>query len=139
LLLTRHAEQIPKTLPAGVKHVPYVPFSELLPHVAALVHHGGIGTTAQALAAGCPQLIMPLAHDQFDNAQRVGQLRAGLSISRNRYTARAAADRLTTLLNDASLAEGCRRVADRFVGVDAIDTACETIERFAARHEDSFI
>ena len=38
--------------------------------VAGLVHHGGIGTSAQALAAGIPQLLMPQAHDQPDNAAR---------------------------------------------------------------------
>ncbi len=68
ILLTRFPEQIPESLPNGVKHFDYIPFSQLLPKVGALVHHGGIGTTAQALATGVPQLVMPLAHDQFDNA-----------------------------------------------------------------------
>ena len=71
LLLTKFANQVPTPLPAGVIHVAYAPFSELLPQCAALVHHGGIGTTAQALAAGVPQLIVPFAHDQHDNAARV--------------------------------------------------------------------
>ena len=50
---------------------PYLPLHQLLPHAAALVHHGGIGTTAEALRAAVPQLVLPWAFDQFDNAQRV--------------------------------------------------------------------
>src|SRR6202012_1799180 len=55
----------------------YVPLRALLPRCAALVHHGGIGTTAEALRAGVPQVIVPLAFDQFDNAARVRALGAG--------------------------------------------------------------
>ena len=58
----------------------YVPLRRLLPHAAALVHHGGIGTTAEALRAGTPQLVVPLAHDQFDNAARVAALGVGASL-----------------------------------------------------------
>ena len=54
ILLTRFPEQIPDRLPSGVRHFDYIPFSLLPPKAAALVHHGGIGTTAQALAAGSP-------------------------------------------------------------------------------------
>jgi rhamnosyltransferase subunit B len=52
----------------------YVPFSQVLPRCRALIHHGGIGTTAQALTAGLPQFIMPMAFDQPDNADRLEKL-----------------------------------------------------------------
>ncbi|MFG5411311.1 nucleotide disphospho-sugar-binding domain-containing protein [Piscinibacter sakaiensis] len=52
----------------------YVPLGPLLRRSAALVHCGGIGTLAQGLAAGCPQLLLPYTFDHFDNARR---LRAG--------------------------------------------------------------
>ena len=51
-----------------------MPFSSVFPLCAAVVHHGGIGTCAQALAAGVPQLTMPLAFDQPDNATRLSRL-----------------------------------------------------------------
>lgn len=68
ILITQYAEQIQARLPPGVRHVPYAPLATLLPHARAIVHHGGIGTSARALAAGIPQLVAPLAYDQFDNA-----------------------------------------------------------------------
>jgi rhamnosyltransferase subunit B len=77
LFLTQFPEQLPQPLPDGVRHFDYVPFSAVLPRAAAFVHHGGIGTTAQALAAGVPQLVVPLAHDQPDNAVRVRRLGVG--------------------------------------------------------------
>src|SRR5262249_34229253 len=71
LLLTRHRDHFPARLPPGVIHVHYAPFSDLLPRCAGFVHHGGIGSSAQALAAGVPQLVTPFAHDQPDNAFRL--------------------------------------------------------------------
>lgn len=133
LLLTRHAEQIPARLPAGVVHAPYAPFSLLLPRVAALVHHGGIGTTAQALRAGTPQLIMPLSHDQFDNAIRVRRLDAGREIAARAFTSRRVASALSALLGDRAVAAGCSAAADRFRGVDALSDACDRLEEAYAR------
>ncbi len=67
LLITPYRDQLPRSLPDGVHHLSYAPFGVLLPRLAALVHHGGIGTSAEALAAGIPQAVAPFAHDQFDN------------------------------------------------------------------------
>jgi len=69
--LTRYPHQLPAPLPPFVRKCAFAPFTELFPLCAALMHHGGIGTTARALAAGTPQLILPLAYDQPDNAARV--------------------------------------------------------------------
>ena len=60
LFLTQYPEQLPSSLPSGVQYCSYGPLSQLLPHCAALIHHGGIGTCAQALRAGIPQIIQPL-------------------------------------------------------------------------------
>lgn len=136
LLLTRHADQVPARLPDGVKHFAYAPFSELLPRCAALVAHGGVGTTAQGLVAGVPQLVMPMSHDQFDNAERVRALGCGDWVTRGRYTARRAARVLGRLLGDERVASACKRVAARFAGVDALAAACGLVEESAAREPD---
>lgn len=77
LFITPFGEQVPATLPPQVHWVPHAPFELLLPRLAVLVHHGGIGTTAEAMRAGVPQLVVPFAFDQFDNGQRVQRLNAG--------------------------------------------------------------
>lgn len=131
LLLTRHPEQLPP-LPSHAKHVAYAPFSKLLPRVATLVHHGGIGTTAQCLRAGTPQLIMPMSHDQPDNAARCKKLGVADSISRSMFRPRAVAKKLRRLIDDASVRSNCQAVAAKFAGHDALETACLLIESLTA-------
>jgi UDP:flavonoid glycosyltransferase YjiC (YdhE family) len=113
IFATKFADQLPADLPAEVFHVNYSPFSTLLPRCAGIVHHGGIGTTAQAFAAGIPQLIMPLSHDQPDNAARVRQLGCGDWLWPRDFTPPNAARKLRALLADETLRQRCGEVAKR--------------------------
>ena len=131
LLLTRFGEQIPDPLPAGVRHAEYAPFGSLLPRAAALVHHGGVGTLAQALRAGCPQLLMPMAFDQPDNAVRLERLGVGRYLRPSRFTGTAVARELETLLGSEDAARACRAIASRFVGLDPVAQTCDLIEAAA--------
>src|SRR5207253_413252 len=110
MLLTRFPEQVPSPLPDGIRHFEYVPFSQVFPRAAAVVHHGGIGTTAQALAAAVPQLVMHMAHDQPDNAARVLRLGVGRPISPKAFRAPAVAKALHALSSSPEIAERCRLV-----------------------------
>ncbi|MEQ8836117.1 MAG: glycosyltransferase [Lacipirellulaceae bacterium] len=98
ILLTKYPEQLPQNLPATIQHFSFVPFSKLLPKVATLVHHGGIGSSAQALAAGVPQLVMPMAYDQLDNATRLQRLGVGDWLMPKHFNANKVANRLAVLL-----------------------------------------
>lgn len=108
LLVTPHAAQLPAQLPADVMWLAQAPFSALLPHVAAIVHHGGIGTTAEALRCATPQLIVPFAYDQFDNGLRVRQLGVGEVLLAKRLSARALQQRLQRVLTSADVARACQ-------------------------------
>lgn len=114
LLLTRHGHQIPAALPDHVLYAPYVPFSQVLPRAAAVVHHGGIGSTAQALAAGVPQLMMPMGYDQPDNATRIRRFGVGDALPRRKFAGKAVAAKLDRLLTSVSVAAACKRVAEHF-------------------------
>jgi rhamnosyltransferase subunit B len=127
LLVAAHGEQIPRGLPPSIHHAAYVPFSRVFPRAAAAVHHGGIGTTAQALAAGAPQLVAPLSHDQPDNARRLERLGAGLSLPPRRYTARRAAAALDRLLGSEQVRERCRELRRRTDFDAALDRACDAL------------
>lgn len=114
LLITPYADQLPHPLPPHAHAVSYAPFDALLPRLAALVHHGGIGTTAQALAAGLPQAVLPFAHDQFDNATRLVKRGVGLRLT-TRSSVRQWAQTLERLRNDASISAACQRHAGLMV------------------------
>jgi rhamnosyltransferase subunit B len=128
VLLTRYPDHLPAELPEGIRHFDYVPFSQLLPRAAALVHHGGIGSVSQALRAGVPQLIHPLAFDQHDNAARLRRLGVGDWLAPRRYRAEAVADRLQQLLETPAVAERCKKIASRFENAQPLAEASELIE-----------
>lgn len=132
LLLTQYPDQVPSRLPDGVATFTYVPFAAVLPRSAALVHHGGVGTVAQALAAGIPQLVRPMAFDQPDNAARLQRLGVGLSIRPDHYTPRAVARILHTLLNSQDVSTKCRSYSALIKPDTALTVACEAIETVAA-------
>jgi len=133
ILLTRFAEQIPADLPAGVRHVPYVPLEQLLPRCAAFIHHGGIGSASQAMAAGIPQVIMPLAHDQFDNADRVTRLGIGQGIPVQKFRAARLAGVLQPLLESVSVRQSCEEICEKFTDQNGLSQAAERIEQHILR------
>ena len=130
IFLTPHREQLPGSLPPSICWQDYVPLKGLLAHVAALVHHGGIGTTAEALRAGTPQLVVPLAHDQFDNAARVVALGAGVSLHARRVTPDRMAAALQQVLEGA-VASQAAAVAARSTAPDCLDALCRRLEELA--------
>ena len=132
MLLTKYPHQLPARLPPGVRHCSFAPFRQLLPLCGAVVHHGGIGTTAAALCAGIPQLILPLAWDQPDNAERVRRLGVGARLGSRQRTAGHLARALARLMTTEVRAR-CRVVADRVGEVDGLDVAAHWVEELAAR------
>ncbi|HEV3146029.1 MAG TPA: glycosyltransferase, partial [Gemmataceae bacterium] len=100
VLILNEPRNRPALLPEGVLPINYAPFSELFPRAAAIVHHGGIGTTGLAMGSGRPMLVMPCAWDQPDNAERVVRLGIARTISRRRYTPARVAAELHRLLNN---------------------------------------
>lgn len=128
LLVTTAPETVPEDLPETVRHVAFAPFARLFPRCAAVVHHGGVGTSAAALAAGMPALAVPMAHDQHDNASRLVDLGVGATLPAPRYTATRAADALRALLRDVGARERARALAVRLAVDDAVGRACDEIE-----------
>lgn len=128
LLITPYADQLPHPLPPHAHAVSYAPFDALLPRLAALVHHGGIGTTAQALAAGLPQAVLPYAHDQFDNAARLVQRGVALRLHA-RSSVRQWANTLHRLQHDPAIAAACRHHATLMAhDADAAERIADQIE-----------
>jgi UDP:flavonoid glycosyltransferase YjiC (YdhE family) len=131
VFLTRHRDQLPDALPPHVFHCEFASFQWLFPRCAAVVHHGGIGTVAAALAAATPQLIMPVCFDQMDNGARVKALGTGDWLHARRRTAQAVVNALRGVTGEETKMR-CRSVAKRFERTDALATAAERIEAFAS-------
>ena len=114
LVLTPFTDDLPDPLPSHVMHAAYAPFSRVLPEGAVLVHHGGVGTTAQSLRAGIPQVIVPRAYDQHDNAERVARLGCGVGMPQQLATASRLTTTIADLLASEEVARACERATARF-------------------------
>ncbi len=139
ILLTQHPEQLPAELPVGIQCFAYLPFSNILSRALALVHHGGIGTTAQAIAAGIPQVIRPMAHDQPDTAARVEKLGIGVSLSPKKFNAASLAEKLQILITSGAVLDRCKTYAERIDAKKSLDDTCTIIENFSAiNHKNDY-
>jgi len=109
--------------------VNYVPYSQICPHACAIVHQGGIGTTAQTLRAGRPTLIMPYSHDQPDNAARVKRLGISRTISRKQYSASRVAKELGELLENPNYRSKAAEIGGMIRSENGVAVACDAIEK----------
>ncbi|QDV35853.1 glycosyltransferase [Tautonia plasticadhaerens] len=123
----------PSGLPPGVLATGYAPYSGLFPRCAAIVHQGGVGTTAQAMRAGRPMLVVPHGFDQHDNADRVSRLGIARTLSRPRYTASRVADALRPLLDDPGFASRSAEVGHLVRAEDGPAAAADAIEALVSR------
>ncbi len=128
LLISRHDAHIPTDLPPEVRHVPFAPFGRLLPRCAAIVHHGGIGTSAQGLAAGIPQVVMPMAHDQTDNGALLQRLGVGSVVTVKKFTPHRVARALDRLLHSPAVKAACDETTRRSGQDDSLAQTARYIE-----------
>lgn len=129
LLIGADDRNLPKRkLPDSICVTRYAPYSKIFPRASVLIHQGGIGTTAQALRAGKPMLVMPYSHDQPDNARRVRRLGVAEVLGRNQYKARPAAQLIRKLLSDYTYEEQARSVAAKVVADNGAVAACDALE-----------
>jgi UDP:flavonoid glycosyltransferase YjiC (YdhE family) len=129
LLLTGAPENAPRRLPAGVRAFTYAPFSRVLPRGCATVHHGGIGTTAQALRSGKPTVVIPIAWDQFDNAARVRRLGVSLTLQRREVAPATLARRLRRVLESPAVITRAARLGERLAREDGAAVAADLLEQ----------
>lgn len=116
-------------LPADLFVAGHVPHSLLLPRAAAVAHHGGAGTSGQALRAGKPQLVIPFFGDQPDNAGRLARLGVARRLPFERFSVDRAVAELEALFADEAYASRARELG---AIVSREDGAARAAERVAA-------
>jgi UDP:flavonoid glycosyltransferase YjiC (YdhE family) len=117
-------------LPANACVLPWWPQADALAHADAMLGHGGFGTTMGALAAGVPQVVMPIfTSDQLSNAQHVAAVGAGIAVPMGPGSIAAAADDVRRLLADPSYAQAARAVAAEIADLPPASDAMAVLER----------
>lgn len=125
ILLSPNLQEVPTDLPPNIVSAQYLPFSKLFPHARAVVHHGGVGTTSQCFAAAVPQIVLPMAFDQFDNAARVAKLACGSWLPMKSVKVKSLAAHLQGIDNvSAAVKEVAHRFTDQKNACEQAADAC---------------
>jgi rhamnosyltransferase subunit B len=139
LLVGTDPRNVPRNVPgmqsSSICVARYAPYSKLFPRAALIVHQGGVGTTAQAMRAGRPMLVMPYSHDQPDNARRMRRLGVAGVIQREDYTAERAARRIERVLRHPRFARRAAEVGELVQHEDGLARTCDALESLARSGE----
>lgn len=116
--------------PANVLVLPYVPHEDLLPHVGAVVSHGGLSTITTALSYGVPIICIPQGREQPINADRVAAVGVGLSLPTD-ASADAVAEAVLTVLRDPRYRTQAQGFARSVAGLGGGAVAARLVEALA--------
>ena len=122
-----HAESLPET----IFPIHEIPHSWLFPKMAALVHHGGMGTTAAGLRSGIPSIILPVGGDQFFWADRVQRLGVGIrSAGYFKITAERLAVDITRVFSDTILRSKASALGEKIRAERGVEQAVQLIQKY---------
>ena len=137
VLLIGDERNLPRSVPEGVMVLDYVPYQYLLPRAAAVVHHGGVGTTSQGLLAGIPTLIVPFAFDQSDNAEHARKLGTSRTLYRKNYLGPRVASELYELLTRPAYTRRAIEISQNLKLENGPGRAADLIEEILFRRPKS--
>ena len=118
-------------LPPNVHVERWVAQASVMPHAAAMVAHGGAGTTLAALAAGVPLVMLPLSADQPINARRVAELGAGVSLDGGAAGVGRLAEAVARVLQEPGYREAARRIAAEVATLPPVEEAAADLTAIA--------
>ncbi len=120
-------------VPDSVHMITAAPHSWLFPQMAAVVYHGGVGTTAAGLRAGVPSVIVPFFGDQPFWARRVVELGVGPDpVLRKHLTAERLADRIRVAVTDATMRRRAADIGQAIRAEDGVGDAVAIIQAWIA-------
>lgn len=128
ILVSPHPQTLPDPLPPEVTWFPRLPYREVVPRVAAVIHHGGIGTLGRCLVSGVPQLVLAHSFDQPDTGARLQRLGVARWLPSTRWDPDLAGELLVDLLTQDRYAERSRRIGAAIDITATAAAACTSIE-----------
>jgi UDP:flavonoid glycosyltransferase YjiC (YdhE family) len=109
------------TVPGNAVVTPFLPQEAVLPHCAAVVHHGGAGTALGVLAHGLPSVVLPRGADNFRIAARMAAAGTARVVGPEELDEDAVRSAVRAVLDDGSLRAGAERVAAEMAAMPAPD------------------
>ncbi|RAJ28168.1 glycosyltransferase [Pedobacter cryoconitis] len=108
-----------------------VPQLELLPHLDAVVCHGGHNTVCETLMNGLPMVVIPIAYDQSHVAGRVVRVGAGLRLNFNRFKGKHLQQAVQEILHDTTFKTAAQEIKESFIAAGGTETAATLLEQFS--------
>lgn len=122
-------------LPDTVYLIESIPHAWLFPRMAAVVHHGGAGTTAAGLRAGIPSIIIPFMGDQPFWGRRVADLGVGtIPIPKKKLTSQRLAEAITEAVSNTAMYQQAHELGEKIRAEDGIANAVAIVDRFTQQH-----
>ncbi len=122
-----------RSLPEWAFGLDYAPYAWLFPRMAALIHHGGSGTTAFGLRSGVPAIVIPFLYDQFYWGRRVAELGVGPEpVPFAELSAGRLADAIRAATEDGEMQGRARRLGSEIREEDGIEAAVRVLESVAS-------
>jgi UDP:flavonoid glycosyltransferase YjiC (YdhE family) len=116
------------TAPVNARHVPYLPYEEILPFASAMVTNGGYGGVQIALSHGVPLAVAGTTEDKPEVAARVAWSGAGINLGTATPTAETIRDAVRRLLTDPGIRRSAQRIAEDYARHNAPETAADLLE-----------
>lgn len=121
-------------LPDNVYKAEFIPHNWLFKRVAAVIHHGGAGTTGTGLIAGIPSIIIPFGGDQPFWGEQIYRLGVGPKpIPRKKLTAEKLTYAINETINNSNIINNAKRLGEKLKDEDGVSEAVDIIERIAKR------
>lgn len=117
----------------------HVPQLALLPHLDAVVCHGGHNTVCEALLNGLPMVVVPIAYDQSHVAGRIVRVGAGLRLNFNRFKSKHLKEAVEEVLNDKSFQQAAQRIRISFEKAGGTATAADLLVAATAVRYDEML
>lgn len=108
----------------------HVNLKKILPLSEIFIYHGGVGTLAQAISNGIPGIIIPMTHDQPDNAYRVEQKKLGVFLPESKLSVKRLMKKIIEIEQNSDIFDSVQEAKQKCVGIDGITNAVKLIEEF---------
>lgn len=133
IVVAKDRDLLPEFLSPGIIWTPWISqIASVLPHMSAVIHHGGMGTTGECLRAGAPQLVLADGLDRPTNGRCVQRLGAGRTLLPAQWTVQKITEALSRIVSSAETRHRCRGLSKMVGAADSLHMTCDLVEKFAA-------
>lgn len=129
-----HVQVSDLKIPDNVRTIPYLPLTQLLPTCSALIHHGGGGTLAAAVAHQVPQLVESGGVEAWVYSDYLTKYGAGVVVNHEEHSVVEMRKQLVRVLHEPSFREGTQRLHANWLAMPSPNDIVPVLEKLTAAH-----